>query len=502
MIQIYLWTILLLFIPLLDIIRVCDLSKKRWLIPYLFFAPHLPLLVYYIGDYLSDFLPKTSDIPYIFFGIAVVSFQLYTTLRIHFHLPRKNESGSTRIGILYGGRNLIHAGIIGLYLLPLWYACCFWVLPRLFPGFGNPYYRLTVYEAPSESLPLHSFLITSEVIYAIIFVWLFLANGCLRIFFTSRNLGIVKRLFICLFMFVPFVQLYLAHIMCRAAKDEYLVAVHRRDIEAFHVEDDACATKYPLVLLHGIGFRDLRYFNYWGRIPLLLGKHGAKIYYGHQKAWGTIEENTAVIAQTIDHALEENNCDKVNIIAHSKGGLEARYLISSMGYGDRVASLTTINTPHYGSELITLLNKLPDSLYRLIADCINRPFILAGDNKPDCYSASKQLDPAFCQEFNEKNKDVPGVYYQSYGSVMKSCFSDSLLSIPYLLMCTCKGGQNDGLVDISSVQWGNFRGILKNKYRRGISHGDMIDLKREDIKGFDVLNIFYEIVAELKKNGY
>lgn len=495
--QIYIWTIILFMIPLLDLIRVYDLSKKKWLIPYLFFAPHLPLLVYYICYYL----PKSPGVSYVLFWTSVVFFQLYTTLRVHFHRLRKNESGSTRIGILYGGRNLIHAGNIGLYLLPLWYVCCYLLLPKLFPALGNPY-RIVAYEAPYESFPLHTFLISAEVIYAVIFVWLFLANGCLRIFFTSRNLGIVKRLFICLFMWVPFVQLYLAHIMCRAAKDEYLVAVHRRDIEAFHVKDDACATKYPLILLHGIGFRDLRFFNYWGRIPLLLANHGAKIYYGHQKAWGIIEENTVVIAKTIDRALEENNCDKVNIIAHSKGGLEARYLISSMGYGDRVASLTTINTPHYGSELITLLNKLPDSIYRFIANCINRPFILAGDDKPDCYSSSKQLDPIYCQEFNEKNKDVPGVYYQSFGSVMKSCFSDSLLSIPYLLMCTCKGRQNDGLVDISSVQWGNFRGILKNKYRRGISHGDMIDLKREDIKGFDVLNVFYEIVAELKKNGF
>ena len=30
----------------------------------------------------------------------------------------------------------------------------------------------------------------------------------------------------------------------------------------------------------------------------------------------------------------------------------------------------------------------------------------------------------------------------------------------------------------------------------------MIDLKREDIKGFDVLKKFYDIVCELKNRGY
>ena len=68
--QIYIWSIILFIIPLLDLIQVFDLSKKKWLIPYLFFAPHLPLLVYYICDYL----PKASGASYIFFWTAVVFF--------------------------------------------------------------------------------------------------------------------------------------------------------------------------------------------------------------------------------------------------------------------------------------------------------------------------------------------------------------------------------------------------------------------------------------------
>jgi triacylglycerol lipase len=484
---------ILFLIAILDLAHVIDLSRKSWLIPYLFLAPHLPLLLYAI---VSDDAPL-EGIPYICFLFFLIFTQLYTTIRLHIHKLRKNESGSVRIGILYGGRNLIHAGLSGLYLLPVWYFLCYFILPQ------NPYHLLQYYH--HECAPWwqqQTFILMIEVIYAIIFVWLFLINGCLRIFFTSRNLGIVKRIFILLFMWVPFVQLYLAHMLCRAAKDEYLVAVHRKNLDAFQVDDTACATKYPIIMVHGIGFRDLRYFNYWGRIPMLLGKHGAKVYYGHQNAWGTIEENASIIAATIDNALSENNCDKVNLIAHSKGGLDCRYLICAMGYGDKVASLTTINTPHYGSELITLLNKLPDSIYRLIASCLNHPFALAGDDHPDCYASSKQLDPVFCAHFNASNPDNPNVYYQSYASVMKSCFSDSLLSIPYLLMRCCKAGANDGLVNVDSAKWGNFRGVLKNKYHRGISHGDMIDLKREDIKGFDVLNVFYEIVVELKQNGF
>ncbi len=482
-------TIILLSIVILDLTKIINLSHKKWLIPYLFLAPHLPLFVLAsptTWEYTAD------NFFVLFYALAVIFFQLYTTLRLHLHVRGKKESGSIRIGILYGGRNLIHTGLIGLYLLPLWYLICYIISL----GFPKHLYHIFFDGKPNY------LLLTLEVLYSVIFVWLFLINGCLRIFFASRNLGIFKRIIILLFMWVPFVQLYLAHILCKDAKDEYLVAVSRRDLEIFTGKNDSCATRYPLVMVHGIGFRDLRYFNYWGRIPLILKMHGAKVYYGHQKAWSDLKSNAAIIAETIDKVLEENDCDKVNLIAHSKGGLDCRYLISTMGYGDKVASLTTINTPHHGSELITLLKKLPDSIFRFITKCINACFAVAGDDAPDSYTSSQELDPEFCKQFNIDNPNVPGVYYQSFGSYMKSCFSDSLLAIPYLLMCTCKGKLNDGLVDVSSMEWGEFNGILSNKYHRGISHGDMIDLKREDIKGFDVLHVFYDIVAELKQKDF
>ena len=499
-----LYTILSLFmiiICILDICKVIDLSKKWCFITYMFFMTHLQLLWFHF--WISKVTGNSSATTYLtvtIFAIATVIFQLYTTLRLHFQSVRKNKTDNPRINIIYSGRNLIQCGLWGLYLLAVWYIVCYFVLPT------NPYQELighTFSFLPSVHNTAKAIAALSfEAIYAVIFIWLFLINGCLRIFFGSRNLIIGKRVFILLFMWVPIVQLYLAHIMCRAAKDEYLVTVSRSKQEAFTKTDELCQTQYPIVMVHGIGFRDLQYFNYWGRIPQILQQHGAKVYYGHQNAWGTIEDNAAAIAKVVDTALSENNCEKVNIIAHSKGGLDCRYLITSMGYANKVASLTTINTPHRGSELITLLNKLPDYVYQYIAKQLNKPFLLAGDTKPDCYAASKQLDPVFCAEFNQKNPDADGVYYQSYTSVMKNLFSDSLLWLPYFLMCTQKGRQNDGLVDASSAIWGDFKGILKSTNNRGISHGDMIDLKREDIKGFDVLKQFYDIVCELKNMGY
>ncbi len=298
------------------------------------------------------------------------------------------------------------------------------------------------------------------------------------------------------------INCFLLRYLSRKAYDEYDLERCRFECHLERGCSDSCATKYPFLMLHGIGFRDLKYFNYWGRIAKELVKNGATVYYGHQQAFGTIEQNADIIRDKIEEILACEHCDKVNIIAHSKGGLDARYVISGLHMEDKVASLTTISTPHQGSELLNILSKLPDGIYHFVSSMLDKTFHKFGDPEPDCYHASKQLSPCFCQEFNQKYPDAPQVYYQSYASYMKNAFSDRLLLFPNIMMCLAGAPKNDGLVSIDSARWGNFKGIFKSGSGRGISHGDMIDLKREDYKGFDILETYINIVAELKKMGY
>ena len=60
---------------------------------------------------------------------------------------------------------------------------------------------------------------------------------------------------------------------------------------------------------------------------------------------------------------------------------------------------------------------------------------------------------------------------------------------------------NDDLVAESSAHWGNYLRTLTVPGRRGISHGDVIDLMREDIEGFDVREFYTELVKDLKEKG-
>lgn len=76
-----------------------------------------------------------------------------------------------------------------------------------------------------------------------------------------------------------------------------------------------------------------------------------------------------------------------------------------------------------------------------------------------------------------------------------------LLWLPYCLIYPLEGA-NDGLVSSQSARWGEFQTVFTSTKLRGISHGDMIDLKREDYKGFDVVECYVQIISQLKEKGF
>lgn len=340
---------------------------------------------------------------------------------------------------------------------------------------------------------------------ALLVLWLLAYIGfqCLLVWLCilCKRLRIAKRILVFSLIWFPVLNLGLALYVRGLARQEIDHTLYKIRLDEVRVEKQLCNLRYPLLLVHGVGFRDFHYFNYWGRIPRELVRNGARVYYGHQEAWGTVEDNGQMLKDKIKEILEETGCEKVNIIAHSKGGLDARYVISGLHMAPFVASLTTINTPHRGSRLVDFLKKLPDGVYRGVCRLIDLYFRRLGDKNPNAYVASRQLSAAYAREFNETCPDVEGVYYQSYASLMKHGFSSKLLCIPYWIL-KAMDAPNDGLVTVESATWANFRGVVTNRYLRGISHGDMIDLTREDYRGFQVLEFYVQLGVELKEAGF
>jgi len=261
------------------------------------------------------------------------------------------------------------------------------------------------------------------------------------------------------------------------------------------------------LLIHGCGFRPLKHLNYWGRIPEALEKEGAVVFYGNQDSWGNIENNATMLKGSLVKILAKTNSGKVNIIAHSKGGLEARFMISSLDMADKVASLTTIATPHHGSKTVDLLCKLPEFLFKVASLFMNSFCRMLGDTSPDFNTVSKQFSTVFMREFNKQNQDAPSVYYQSYAAVMKNPFSDIFMFWPNLIILLLDG-TNDGLLTPKSAEWTNFRGILRGTTNRGISHMDEVDARRMNFtkKGSengisDIRKFYLDIVRGLKQMG-
>jgi triacylglycerol lipase len=260
--------------------------------------------------------------------------------------------------------------------------------------------------------------------------------------------------------------------------------------------------KYPVLFVHGSGFRDKFVgINYWGRIPKEIEKHGIKVYYGGTDAWGSIENNAQILKSNIEKISKEEGIEKFNIIAHSRGGLEARYLISSLNLHNSIASLTTISTPHKGVKAINIALYIPAGLYKFAAFFVNIWYKIIGDKNPDFYKSSRQLSEKECSEFNKKNVDNNSIYYQSYASKLKYFFSDMIYIFlnPFLKITD---GENDGLCPVCSAKWGNFKGIITTEGKFGISHSGIIDAYRITYKGIDIPGFYVSILEELSKNGY
>ena len=221
-----------------------------------------------------------------------------------------------------------------------------------------------------------------------------------------------------------------------------------------------------------------------------------------------MEDNAKTIKARIRQILEETGAEKINIIAHSKGGLEARMAASSLGMGGHIASITTIGTPHRGSKTIDRLLKAPDSLFNIAAFAVDNWIGLIGDTKPDFYAVCRDFSTSFAQRFNEENPDVPGVYYQSFAGVMKTPLSDIHLSTANIIVKMIEG-DNDGLVSVDSAKWGESFTLLTGRANRGVSHYDEIDFRRSPLSSkrsgdgiSDICDVYKSIVKDLADRGF
>lgn len=327
-------------------------------------------------------------------------------------------------------------------------------------------------------------------------------NGMICVYLSSVQLGIKHRAIGLLLGMVPVANIIMLKKIIQVTLSEVSDETAREEKNLERTNLQICNTKYPCLLVHGVFFRDSKMLNYWGRVPEELKLNGAKIFYGEHQSASGIEDSAKELSERILHIVKKTNCGKVNIIAHSKGGLDCRWAIAKMGVAPYVASLTTINTPHRGCEFAEyLLDKIPEEMKNKVAKAYNAAARRLGDKKPDFLAAVSDLTAERCRALDDELGVPEGIFCQSVGSVMECASSGKFpLNFSYHLV-KLFDGENDGLVSEGAFAFGERYCCLRPTGKRGISHGDMIDLNRENIDGFDVREFYVELVADLKERG-
>lgn len=327
-------------------------------------------------------------------------------------------------------------------------------------------------------------------------------NGMLSVYLTSLQLGIKQRVIGALCGLIPIVNLVILNRIIRICLKEVSFETQKEQQNRTRSSQRICATRYPILMVHGVFFRDSLRFNYWGRIPGELERNGAQVYYGNHQSAASVADSAAELTARIQEILEETGAEKVNIIAHSKGGLDCRYAMAKLGMSPYVASLTTVNTPHIGCIFADyLLFIIPEKVKNKVAATYNKTLRKLGDHDPDFLAAVQDLTASGCAALNREMPMPEGVFCQSIGSVLTKATSGKFPMNLAFALVKHFDGENDGLVAERAFAWGEKYTLLRPTGKRGISHGDMIDMNRENIPDFDVREFYVSLVAELKDKG-
>ncbi len=139
-------------------------------------------------------------------------------------------------------------------------------------------------------------------------------NGIIRVYATSSIIGAKWRIIGIICGMIPIAHIFVLIKIIGLVRFDVKTEEDRKERNDARAADKVCKTKYPIILVHGVFFRDIRFFNYWGRIPKELEKNGATIYYGEQQSALGVAESAAEITERIKKIINETGCEKVNIL--------------------------------------------------------------------------------------------------------------------------------------------------------------------------------------------
>jgi triacylglycerol lipase len=222
-------------------------------------------------------------------------------------------------------------------------------------------------------------------------------------------------------------------------------------------------------------------------------------------AVNSTELRATQVADKIKQFLSSTSSNKVNIVAHSQGGLDARYALSKLGIAGSVASLSMLSTPNYGSPLADLVlkdlaNPLSKIFLSFAFNSLSGVSNTNGGQNNDSTSAMRALSTAYMRDtFNPNTPDASGVLYQSWAGRTGPGTKDrnkSTLTLTQGFVAK-QAGDNDGIVSVASARWGEFKGVLD------ADHLDLGGTKMGDAGAdqFEHIKFLDQLLRELRSKG-
>jgi len=220
---------------------------------------------------------------------------------------------------------------------------------------------------------------------------------------------------------------------------------------------------FPIVLAHGIARFDFLtekvenklglpesvlsdQLEYFKGIKSHLEAHGFTVSHPNQSFSGSVDLRAQQLRDRVNTVISTTGSPKVHIIGHSMGGLDARHMIVDHGMAERVATLTTIGTPHHGSPVADHIKNKPGG--KLLLKVLSQVLNLDIDGLDD-------LTTDVCEAFNRRAEDAEArnpVKYQTY-SAFENVTDIVAPLVPGWVKISSIDGANDGLVSVRSQQW-------------------------------------------------
>ena len=158
----------------------------------------------------------------------------------------------------------------------------------------------------------------------------------------------------------------------------------------------------------------------------------------------------------------------MHLVGFSSGGLDARVLVSEMGWAGRVASVVTVATPHRGTALARFILDRPERQREALVGLMDFFGRVAYEAvPPQAARAVAELTPEAVQA-RFPDEPVPGVWCASFasraGKGARALIHPALV-VPNRVLYAL-AGLNDGIVPTDSMAWGEPLGTLDADHAR------------------------------------